>query len=98
MDSTIGQDSSQPWDGIQDPKIINETKKIIEYTNIDYGDYVLGLLKNKFLANVIGEIDHEEYIERSVAMARVYQSLGAMDRWQKAKFAVYSFTRADPRE
>ena len=95
LDSTIGQDDNQPWDGIQGPKI-DETKKIIEYTNIDYGDYVHGSLNNKFLANVIGDIDHKEYIARTVAMARVYQSLEATTTADKAKYAVYSFKHTDP--
>ena len=88
LDSTIGQDGSQPWDGIRGPKIIDETKKIIEYTNFAYGDYVRGSRDNKFLANAIGDVDQYEYIARTIAMAHVYESLGA-------KYPVYSFTRAD---
>ncbi len=96
LDSTIGQDGAPPWDGIRGPKIIDEENKIIEYPNIDYGDYVRGSLNNEFLANKVGEIDHKEYIARTTAMARVYQSLGATKRRNKVKFAVYSFTQTDP--
>lgn len=95
LDSTIGQGTSIPWDGIHGPKIIDETKKIIEYTNLDYGDYVRASLNNEFLANVIGEIDQKKYIARTVAMARVYQALGATETADKVKYAVYSFTIAD---
>lgn len=96
VDSTIGQDGSPPWDGIVGPKIINEEKKIIEYTNIDYGDYVRGSLNDEFRPNAMGQIDHKEYIARTVAMARVYQALNATKIRDKVKFVVLSFTHADP--
>jgi len=53
----LGKKGSRPWDGIPGPKIIDESKKIIEYTNIDYGDYVRSFLNNVFMTKLIGEID-----------------------------------------
>ncbi len=95
LDSTIGQDGGEPWDGVRGPKIVDENKRIIEYSDFDYGDYVKAALNSDFRPKVIGQIDHKNYIARTVAMARVYQALGATITSEKVKFAVFSFTLAD---
>ncbi len=95
LDKTIGQGGAEPWDGVYGPRIIDETKKIIEYTNLDYGDYVRASLDNVFNMDVIGDINHQEYVARTVVMARVYQALGAKTTEEKVKYTVYSFKHID---
>ena len=87
-----------PWDGIYGPKIIDAKKRIMDYPNIDYGDYVKGALNNVFNHYTIGDIDQKDYLARTVAMARVYQSLNAKTTSEKAKYTVFSFTHADPKK
>ncbi|MGH1542598.1 MAG: hypothetical protein ACRBHB_19405 [Arenicella sp.] len=98
LDSTIGQNGSEPWDGSYGPKIIDEEKRIIEYSNLDYSDYVKGALNNIFNHSEIGKIDHKDYLARTVVMARVYQSLNAITTADKTKYTVFSFTQAIPKQ
>jgi len=95
LDQTIGQGGTEPWDGISGPRIIDQSQKIIEYTNLDYGDYVQASLNNDFRVDIIGDIDPREYIARTVVMARAYQALGANTTAEKVKYTVYSFTHVD---
>ncbi|MER9064799.1 hypothetical protein [Mesorhizobium sp. M0698] len=97
-DDLIGVDGSTPWDGIKGP-VVDWSKKVIEYPSLAYGDYVEIALKKGFNINVIGQISKEEYVARTIAMARVYAAVGATSRIDKAKWSVLSFRhaeRADP--
>lgn len=95
-DDLLGQNGEIPWDGVAGPRVLDEKKKIIEYNSLAYGDYVTTALANGFNLTEIGKITPQEYIARTVVMARVYQSLGALTTKQKVGFAVLSFTNANP--
>lgn len=96
-DAVIGIDGSPPWDGIRGP-VIDERKKIIDYPSLAYGDYVEVALKGGFDISVIGQTTKEEYVARTIAMARVYAALGSTSRLDKAKWALLSFRRPDDQD
>lgn len=95
LDRAIGLEDLPPWDGVLGPRVINPRKKIIEYVNIDYSDYVSTSLRNGFDLSSLSSMTPQEYLARTVAMARVYQALGAKTTNEKTKFAVLSFKYAD---
>jgi hypothetical protein len=95
-DDIIGQDGSPPWDGIPGPRVSSEFEQEVEYSAIDYGDYVESALGNKFSITRIGWTSAEQYAARTLVMARVYDSLGAKTTPEKTEWALYSFKAADP--
>jgi hypothetical protein len=95
-DDIIGQDGSAPWDGIPGPRVSPDFEQEVEYSAIDYGDYVDSALGNKFSITRIGGTSAEEYAARTLVMARVYDSLGARTTPEKTEWALYSFKPADP--
>ncbi|MER9026508.1 hypothetical protein NKI01_28935 [Mesorhizobium sp. M0815] len=92
-DDVIGIDGSPPWDGIMGP-VVDEAKKLVDYPSLAYGDYVEVALKDGFSMSVIGQTSKEEYVGRTIAMARVYAALQATSRNDKAKWSLLSFQRA----
>jgi hypothetical protein len=93
-DDVIGLGSAKPWDGIKGPKV-DRKKKQVEYTALAYGDYVEAALQNRFDISVIGATKVEEYVARTLTMARVYSALDSTSRLEKAKWALLSFRRPD---
>jgi hypothetical protein len=92
-DDVIGLGTSAPWDGIRGPRV-DLAKKVVEYKDLAYGDYVQTALDNGFTIDVIGRTSVEEYVARTLVMARVYEALGAATRLEKAQWAVLSFRPA----
>jgi hypothetical protein len=93
-DEIIGLEGEPPWDGIKGPTV-DRSKRVIEYTALAYGDYVEVALNGGFNIATIGKTSKEEYIARTLAMARVYSALEATARIDKAKWSVLSFRHAD---
>lgn len=95
-DNIIGVGGSDSWDGVPGPRISDEAKKLVEYTRIEYGDYVQTALRNRFNLEQIGRTTAAEYSARTLCMARVYTCLGAIKLEQKIQWALFSFTHAEP--
>ena len=95
-DEVIGQTGQTAWDGIPGPKIPNPNVNEVEYMAIEYADYVQAALKKNFNFKMIGQTTAAEYGARTLAMARVYTSLGAVTREQKIQWALFSFVKSDP--
>ena len=95
-DDVIGQTGQTAWDGIPGPKIPNQKVNEVEYMAIEYADYVQAALKKNFNFRLIAQITAAEYGARTLAMARVYTSLGALTREQKIQWALFSFVKSDP--
>jgi hypothetical protein len=93
-DDVIGLGSAEPWDGVRGPKV-DKDQKIVEYTALAYGDYVQAALDGRFNIKSIGATTVEEYVARTLTMARVYSALEATSRLDKAKWALLSFCRPD---
>ncbi|MFE5392734.1 hypothetical protein [Bacillus thuringiensis] len=88
-DEEIGQAGNLPWDGVSGP-LHKEDQKVIEYTSIDYVDYVNNALHNKFSLSLTSQIDIREYQDRILMMARVYSALG-ITHVDKSNWGVLSF-------
>ena len=93
-DDIIGKNGSPGWDGIQGPRISSKFENEVEYSAIDYGDYVETALNKRFAIAAIGQTSAKEYAARTLVMARVYDYLGATSREEKSKWALFSFTAA----
>jgi len=93
-DDVIGVGSGKSWDGIEAPKIDRKRRRV-EYTALAYGDYVESGLKNRFDIGLIGATSVEEYVARTLTMARVYSALDSTSRLDKAKWALISFRRPE---
>ncbi|MEM6813670.1 MAG: hypothetical protein AAF600_04680 [Bacteroidota bacterium] len=99
-DKVTGQEGQPSWNGILPPKLSNPPKWA-EFTKIEYGDFVQASIDNKLDYSKISKITTEEYIARTLVMARVYHALGANSSQEKAKWVVYSFKKfedADEKE
>jgi hypothetical protein len=91
-DEVIGQGDGESWNGIPAPKVHSDG--LIEYYQLDYGDFVEAALKNKFNYSKIANITAEEYIARTLTMAKVYLALEASTTMEKSQWVVFSFTKA----
>jgi hypothetical protein len=91
-DEVIGLGAAEPWDGIKGPNI-DRVNRVVEYTALAYGDYVEAALKSRFNIGVIAATTIEEYVARTLTMARVYSALDSTSRLDKAKWALISFCR-----
>lgn len=94
-DDVIGLDTKPPWDGIKGPTV-DETAKVVDYPSLAYGDYVQVALNNGFNIETIGKTSVEEYVARTLTMARVYSALESTSRLDKANWSLLSFRRAEP--
>lgn len=108
-DEEIGIRGSNPWDGVRGPipvvkgptgDIIHSTfaeATVMEYTDLDYGDYVNSIEGKAFSLKLTGKVSGEDYRGRLLAMARLYDALGVEGRTLKAinaaktEWAVASF-------
>jgi hypothetical protein len=72
-DAEIGIIGDMPWDGITGPVRLGN---VVEYTDIDYADYVDVALANRFTAALVSKVDFSEYTRRVWAMAWLYDALG----------------------
>jgi hypothetical protein len=95
-DDVIGQTGQTAWDGIPGPTIPNQKVNEVEYMAIEYADYVEAALRKNFNFRLIAQTTAAEYGARTLAMARVYTSLGAVTREQKIQWALFSFVKSDP--
>jgi hypothetical protein len=76
-DEEIGIVGDMPWDGIKGPVRVGEgPASVVEYTDIDYADYVDQALARKLTAALTARIDYGEYSRRVLAMAWLYWALG----------------------
>jgi len=90
-DEEIGQVGNLPWDGVTGGKrVAVNGKQFIEYSSFDHTDYVKNTLDNKFSLALTGKINLPEYQARVLAMAYVYQALGATN---KGAWSVFSFRK-----
>jgi hypothetical protein len=95
-DEIIGQTGQNAWDGIPGPKIPNPKMNEVEYMAIEYADYVQVALNKNFNFKLIAQTTAAEYCARTLTMARVYTSLGAITREQKIQWALFSFVKSNP--
>lgn len=93
-DEEIGLGTEPPWDGVIGP-IPGPSVDTVDYPRLPYGDYVEAALAGRFDLSSIGDTTPAEYIARTLTMAMVYEALGVTDRFEKSKWAVLSFRRAD---
>lgn len=64
-DEEIGSNGGLGWDGENGPSISSENgKTFVTYKKIDYVDYTVNALNNKFNYARLAEIDSKEYIKR----------------------------------
>jgi hypothetical protein len=76
-DTEIGIVGNHPWDGIKGPvKVGAGPTSVVEYTDIDYADYVDQALSGLLTAGLTSRIDFAEYSRRVLAMAWLYWALG----------------------
>ncbi len=76
-DQEIGMVGDMPWDGIKGPVRVGfGPTSVIEFTDIDYADYVDQALAGRFTAALTSRIDLAEYCDRVLSMAMVYDALG----------------------
>ena len=94
-DETIGLGKSAPWDGIKGP-VPGPDADTLDYRRLEYGDYVEAAIDGRFDLSSIANTTPAEYIARTLTMAMVYHALGVTERFEKSKWAVLSFRRADP--
>lgn len=94
-DDEIGLGKEEPWDGIKGP-VPGPTADTVDYKRLAYGDYVEAALAGRFDLSSIADTTPAEYIARTLTTAMVYASLGVTERFEKSKWAVLSFRRADP--
>lgn len=92
-DEVIGIGDGQPWDSFQGP-IVDYGTKTVDYLDLAFADYVQAAIDKKFKIDVVGNTTSQEYIARTLVMARVYEALNATTRQAKAGIAVLSFKKA----
>ena len=91
-DEVIGIGGDEPWDGFYGP-IVDYDTKTVDYLDLAYADYVQAAIDKTFKVDVLGQTTTQEYIARTLVMARVYEALNATTRQAKAGIAVLSFKR-----
>jgi hypothetical protein len=94
-DDVIGLEKGPAWDGIVGPRV-NSKSRTIEYPALAYGDYVEAALKHRFNIDKIARTSVDDYVARTLAMARVYSALDARNQLDKTKWALISFRKLDP--
>ncbi|MGH3034274.1 MAG: hypothetical protein ACRDON_06910, partial [Gaiellaceae bacterium] len=78
-DEEIGIVGEMPWDGIKGPVRIADVPgqpAFVEFTDIDYADYVDQAISKRLTAALTAKIDFPEYSRRVLAMAWIYWALG----------------------
>lgn len=93
-DDVIGQGTDEPWDGIPGPRLSAEYDHEVEFQSLAYGDWVETALKDGFDFSRIAKTQSREYELRTLLMARVYETLGALKTEDKRKYCILSFTAA----
>jgi hypothetical protein len=93
-DDVIGKDGNSPWNDIPAPETSPTNNTLAEFYRIEYGDFVQTALVNRFDFSKITKITAPEYGARTLTMARVYVSLGALTTKDKAQWVVFSFTKS----
>jgi hypothetical protein len=94
-DSVIGLTGKKPWDGIAGPVLSTAYPGEVEFSALAYGDWVEAALRNRFSFQTIAGTPSGQYEARTLAMARVYQVLGAKTTKQKSAWCVLSFSPAE---
>lgn len=90
-DEELGLGHKPSWDGVSGPKRIGGSD-IVEYTSFDHADYVTNALENKFSLALTNKVDINEYQSRTLAMVRVYDALGFMNRKNQLRLLSFSKT------
>jgi hypothetical protein len=80
-------DEEIPWDGSPLPILIAGQQKV-RHRSRAHTDYIRHA---KFNFGLLANLSIEEYVERTVAMARVYQMLGAATLFDKSQWVVLRF-------
>jgi hypothetical protein len=94
-DEENGQAGNLPWDGTQGPSVITVgDRQFAEYPSFAYVDYVQSALLGKFSLALTSHVDAEQYQDRVLSMALVYQGL----RRRPEDWLVLSFRTTTPGE
>ncbi len=88
LDSDIG------WDGLPQPQVTQSGT--ILYKVFAYADYVKSIADASIAYEHFAEMTLEDYISRTLAVARVYEALGAESAEDRAQYAIVSFRHATP--
>jgi hypothetical protein len=94
-DDVIGFGGTKGWDGVVGPKL-DLSARTVTYQSLAYGDYVEAALREEFDFQRIGRTTTRDYINRTVAMARVYWVLGAKVTSEKVRWILVSFAKIKP--
>lgn len=84
-------DDDLGWDQLPSPY---EHGQCIDYTDFAYADYVKLILENNLRFGRFAGTTVEDYIARTLTLARVYEVLGAASREDRARFAILNFRLA----
>jgi hypothetical protein len=84
-------DRNATWDDLPLPKRVRNG--VIEYQVFSYADYVKIMYEQSIAFETFAETTLEDYVARTLVVARVYQVLGAATREERAKYALLSFRR-----
>jgi hypothetical protein len=94
-DELIGVGGRRGWDGVRGPK---RRAKSVEYPSLPYVDYVQATLDNRFDISQIGTTGIQQYVARTLTMARAYEVLGVTATGDKVQWVVLSFVEADAKD
>jgi hypothetical protein len=86
-------DSEAGWDGVPLPQ---EKERQVEFRTLVYTDYVELATNSRLAFGHFAQITLDEYVARTLAMARVFQVLGANDIASRLSWSVLEFERASP--
>ena len=90
-DDLIGIGGEPGWDGVRGPKV---RRRSVDYPALAYADYVKAALDKDFDISAIGETTVDQYIARTLTMARAYEVLGVTATSDKVHWVVLSFRAA----
>jgi hypothetical protein len=75
-DDEIGQSGDLPWDGVRGPRLVQVGRQVwADFPSFDHVDYVSNALDRRFSLRLTARVDSDEYQQRVLAMALVYQVL-----------------------
>jgi hypothetical protein len=87
-------DSDAGWDGVPLPK---RRDKHLEYKTLVYTDYVQLAFEGKLKYGHFAQVDLNQYVVRTLSLARVFQVLGA-DAAARVRWSIVEFRSATPQE
>jgi hypothetical protein len=81
-------DGEAGWDRVPRP---NRKGKSVEYLTFEYADYVKAICDESFDYERFANITLEDYIARTLVVARIFQHLGVSTRAERAPYGFVSF-------